>query len=141
MAQISYRTRDEFIERFGRDPQPGEDPMEGGRFSVEGYLDYQARKLAWRFDANTYLVLSRAMDLHDVGRGRGGIQKALDLVEAETLVIGFDSDRLYSIDEQRLLTIGIRGAERLVELPSFLGHDAFLLEVTALEPFISSFLG
>ena len=141
MAQISYRTRDEFIERFGRDPQPGEDPMEGGRFSVEGYLDYQARKLAWRFDANTYLVLSRAMDLHDVGRGRGGIQKALDLVQAETLVIGFDSDRLYSIDEQRLLTIGIRGAERLVELPSFLGHDAFLLEVTALEPFISSFLG
>jgi homoserine O-acetyltransferase len=141
MAQISYRTRDEFIERFGRDPQPGEDPMDGGRFSVEGYLDYQARKLAWRFDANTYLVLSRAMDLHDVGRGRGGIQKALDTVEAETLVIGFDSDRLYSIDEQRLLTIGIRGAERLVELPSFLGHDAFLLEVTALEPFISSFLG
>lgn len=140
VATMSYRTRAEFIERFGRDPQPGEDPMQGGRFSVEGYLDYQAKKLAWRFDANTYLTLSKAMDLHDVGRDRGGIQAALNLVEAKTLVIGFSTDRLYALDEQRLLANDIRNAERLVELTSFLGHDAFLLEVTALSPFVAAHL-
>jgi homoserine O-acetyltransferase len=140
IAQLSYRTRDEFIERFGRDPQPGEDPMEGGRFSAEGYLDYQAKKLAWRFDANTYLVLSRAMDLHDVGRDRGGLEAALAMVEAKTLVVGFSTDRLYSIDEQRFLVNGIRSAEGLVELDSFLGHDAFLLEVTALSPSVAAHL-
>ena len=140
IAQLSYRTRDEFIERFGRDPQPGEDPMEGGRFSAEGYLDYQAKKLAWRFDANTYLVLSRAMDLHDVCRDRGGLEAALAMVEAKTLVVGFSTDRLYSIDEQRFLVNGIRSAEGLVELDSFLGHDAFLLEVTALSPSVAAHL-
>ena len=140
IAQLSYRTRDEFIERFGRDPQPGEDPMEGGRFSAEGYLDYQAKKLAWRFDANTYLVLSRAMDLHDVGRDRGGLEAALAMVEAKTLVVGFSTHRLYSIDEQRFLVNGIRSAEGLVELDSFLGHDAFLLEVTALSPSVAAHL-
>ena len=140
IAQLSYRTRDEFIERFGRDPQPGEDPMEGGRFSAEGYLDYQAKKLGWRFDANTYLVLSRAMDLHDVGRDRGGLEAALAMVEAKTLVVGFSTDRLYSIDEQRFLVNGIRSAEGLVELDSFLGHDAFLLEVTALSPSVAAHL-
>jgi homoserine O-acetyltransferase len=140
VAQLSYRTREEFLERFGRDVQPGEDPMRGGRFSAEGYLDYQAKKLAWRFDANTYLALSRSMDLHDVGRGRGGIQSALGLVMAPTLVLGFSTDRLYAIDEQRLLTSEIRGAERLVELASFLGHDAFLLEITALSPHVAAHL-
>jgi len=140
VAQVSYRTRDEFIERFGRDPQPGENPMEGGRFSAEGYLDYQAKKLSWRFDANSYIVLSNAMNLFDVGRGRGGIQAALESITAKTLVVGFSSDRLYAIDEQRLLTSGIRNADRMVELPSFLGHDAFLLEVTALSPFVSAHL-
>ena len=59
--------------RFGHSLQPDGT----GRWSVESYLDHQAAKLAWRFDANTYIALSRAMNHHDVGRGRGGVRAAL----------------------------------------------------------------
>ena len=58
-------------------PQPGEDPLAGGRYAVESYLDHHADKLARRFDAGTYVVLSEAMNHHDVGRGRGGLAAAL----------------------------------------------------------------
>ncbi len=72
IGQISYRTELELDERFGRDHQGDERPLDGGRYAVESYLEYQGDKLAERFDANTYLVLSEAMNHHDVGRGRGG---------------------------------------------------------------------
>ena len=64
-------------ERFGRGHQGDEQPLEGGRYAVESYLEYHGEKLAPRFDANTYIVLSQAMNHHDVGRGRGGIAAAL----------------------------------------------------------------
>ena len=75
LAQITYRTGDVFDQKFGRG---WVDPMDDRftlwqRFDVEGYLDYHGAKLVRRFDANSYLVINRAMDLHDVGRGRGGI--------------------------------------------------------------------
>ncbi len=77
IGQVSYRSEEEFDERFGRGRQADEQPLEGGRYQVESYLEYHGEKLADRFDANTYIVLSRAMNHHDVGRGRGGIQAAL----------------------------------------------------------------
>jgi homoserine O-acetyltransferase len=141
VGQISYRSRAELIERFGRDHQLDEAPLHGGRYAVEGYLDHHAAKLAWRFDANSYLVLSRAMDHHDVGRDRGGIGAALGTVAAETTVIGFDSDRLYCLDEQAALVDAIPGAYELVALDSPSGHDAFLLEIDALIPTVAKALG
>ncbi len=134
MGQITYRARAELIERFGRSPQEGEDPLAGGRFSVEGYLDYQASKLNERFDANSYALLSQAMNLHDVGRGRGGVVNALRQISAETTVIGFDSDRLYVPDEQQLIAQEVPGCERLILLSSHFGHDAFLLEFSLMAP-------
>lgn len=136
IGQITYRTRAELRERFGRDPQRGEDPLHGGRFLVEGYLDYHASKLAWRFDANSYIVLSRAMDLHDIGRGRGGVDAALSSISIPTTVIGFDSDRLYYLDEQERIARLIPSAHPLVRLSSPFGHDAFLLEAEALTPYV-----
>lgn len=136
IGQISYRTRAEFRERFGRLVQPGEDPLRGGRFAVEGYLDYHAEKLARRFDANTYLILCRAMDSHDVGRDRGSIRDALATIEIPTLVVGFESDRLYPLDEQSAIAEGIGANAMLVRLDSTLGHDAFLLEVEAVDPHV-----
>ena len=115
-------------------------PFDGGRYAIEGYLDHHAAKLAWRFDANSYLVLSRAMDHHDVGRGRGGVAAALGLVTAETTVVGFDSDRLYCLDEQAVMAELIRSARELVTLSSPSGHDAFLLEVDALRPVVTAAL-
>ncbi len=71
IAHMSYRTESELDLRFGRTPQGEEDPLQGGRFAVESYLDHHADKLARRFDANTYVALTRAMSLFDLGEGRG----------------------------------------------------------------------
>ncbi len=80
IAHITYRTETELSERFGREAQLGEDPLSGGdrgRFAVESYLDHHAGKLARRFDANSYVRLTEAMNSHDVGRDRGGVAAAL----------------------------------------------------------------
>ncbi len=140
IGQITYRTRAELRERFGRDPQRGEDPLHGGRFLVEGYLDHHASKLAWRFDANSYVILSRAMDLHDVGRGRGGVEAALATLTMPTTVIGFDSDRLYYLDEQERIARHVPTAHPLIRLSSPFGHDAFLLEAEAVSPYVAEAL-
>ena len=73
IGQYTYRTGAEFEERFGRVPQDEEDPLKGGRYSIESYLQHHGEKLAQRFDPNSYVLLSEAMNHHDVGRGRGGI--------------------------------------------------------------------
>ena len=73
ISQITYRTGESFEDRFGRDHN---DPIrefdQWGRFEIESYLDHHGQKLVRRFDANSFLILSKAMDLHDLGRGRGG---------------------------------------------------------------------
>ena len=140
MAQITYRTRAELRERFGRTYQAEENPLAGGRYAVESYLDHHAEKLAHRFDANTYLILCRAMDSHDAGRGRGSVREALATIDIPTLVVGFESDRLYVIDEQVTLVEGIGPNATLVRLDSTLGHDAFLLETEAIDPLLRSAL-
>ena len=140
LGQVTYRSREEFRERFGRQSQAGEDPLAGGRFQVEGYLEYQGNKLVDRFDANSYLVLSRAMDLHDVGRGRGGVASALSRVKAATTVIGYDTDRLYHPDEQEALARYLPPGAPFRILPSAFGHDAFLLEIVQLTPFVTEAL-
>ena len=83
---MTYRSELELDERFGRRAQTGEDPLAGGRYAIESYLDHQADKLVGRFDANSYLVLSRAMDHHDLGRDRGGTAAALANVQAASTV-------------------------------------------------------
>jgi homoserine O-acetyltransferase/O-succinyltransferase len=97
IGQISYRSELELQERFAREYQGGEDPFTGGRYAVESYLDYHGDRLARRYDANTYIVLSNAMNHHDVGRDRGGIAAALARVEAAVTVAGMSSDRLYPL--------------------------------------------
>ena len=131
IGQITYRTRQELDARFGRQPQAGEDPLADGRFAVQGYLDHQADKLAQRFDANSYLVLSRAMDHHDVGRGRGGAAAALGRVRAAATVVGIDSDRLYPLEEQEHLAALLPGRPAVDVVHSVIGHDGFLVEVDA----------
>ncbi len=76
LGQISYRTEREFDVRFARAAQENEAPLHGGRYAIESYLEYQGAKLVRRFDANTYVVLSDAMNHHDVGRGRGGVRRS-----------------------------------------------------------------
>ena len=80
------------------------------------------------------------MDLHDVGRGRGGVASALSRVKAATTVIGFDTDRLYHPDEQEALARYLPPGAPFRILPSAFGHDAFLLEIVQLTPFVTEAL-
>ena len=128
LGHISYRTAEELSQRFGNDAQDEEDVLRGGRFAVESYLEHHAAKLANRFDANSYVVLSRSMNLHDVGRGRGGVASALGSITAPTVVVGFSTDRLYPLSEQVALAKAIPTADEVVTVRSPFGHDAFLLE-------------
>ncbi|MFF8446878.1 homoserine O-acetyltransferase [Streptomyces leeuwenhoekii] len=128
LAHVTYRSEPELQVRFGRLPQAAEDPWRGGRYQVQSYLDHHAAKLVRRFDAASYVVLTEAMNAHDVGRGRGGVRAALRRVTAPTLVAGVDSDRLYPPAQQAELAALIPGADgpRVVESPY--GHDGFLIE-------------
>jgi homoserine O-acetyltransferase len=128
IGHISYRSEIELHSRFGRGPQDDEDPLKAGRYAVESYLDHQAVKLARRFDANSYLVLSRAMDHHDVGRGRGRISEVLAGVQARATIVAIDSDRLYPPRLQQELCALLPGPPELDVVTSPFGHDAFLIE-------------
>jgi homoserine O-acetyltransferase/O-succinyltransferase len=136
IGHLSYRSEPELATRFGREPQPGEDPLAGGRYAVESYFDHQAAKLMGRFDANSYLVLSEAMNHHDVGRGRGGVAAALAGVRARLAVAGVDSDRLYPLYLQDELVALVPGAPDVTVIPALYGHDSFLVETEAVGAFL-----
>jgi homoserine O-acetyltransferase len=140
MGQITYRTSGEFEVRFGRAVQDEGDALTGGRYAIESYLGYHGEKLAARFDANSYIVLSEAMNHHDVGRARGGVAEALSRVVATTTVIGIDTDRLYPLRLQEELVRLIPGAEPLHIITSEVGHDGFLLEVDQIAKIVSEAL-
>jgi len=131
VAHITYRTEGELDVRFGRDPQPGEDPLGKGRYAVQSYLDHHADKLSRRFDAGTYVALTDAMTTHDVGRGRGGVAAALASIRVPVVVGGVDTDRLYPLRLQQELADLIPTADGLHVIASPYGHDGFLLEVEA----------
>lgn len=96
-------------------------------FRASSYQRYQGLKLSRRFNAYSYITLSKAMDSHHVGRKRGGIPHALSLVKAKTAVIGINTDVLFPLAEQKLLADQIPGAT-LDKIHSDYGHDGFLLE-------------
>ncbi len=133
-AMLSYRSDTELNQRFGRTWQSGKSPLgHGGRFAVESYLDFHGNKFTRRFDANTYLTLVEAMNSHDVGRDRGGVDDALARVTARTLVLGVDSDRLFPADGQQRIARGIGTTidDDAIVLSSDFGHDGFLIETAA----------
>jgi homoserine O-acetyltransferase/O-succinyltransferase len=141
IGQVSYRTGNELEVRFGHRPQSPEDPFKGGRFSVESYLEHQGDKLVARFDPNSYIVLSQAMNNHDVGRGRGGVGPALAAVRARVVVAGIASDRLYPLPLQEELAALLPGGRPASVIQSDFGHDGFLLETQQVGAVVFSALG
>ncbi len=135
IAMITYRSYNSFNKKFGRTLNPKKEDY----FEVESYLNYQGIKLTNRFDANTYLYLSKAMDLHDVGKNRGGIKEALRKIKCRTECIGITSDILYPAEEQKEIASNIPNAEYR-EINSIHGHDAFLIEFEQLDKIIREFL-
>jgi homoserine O-acetyltransferase/O-succinyltransferase len=130
IGQVSYRSELELAGRFGRQPQGAEDPLKGGRYAIESYLEHHGDKLLDRFDPNSYVVLSEAMNHHDIGRGRGGVAAALARVTAATTVAGIDSDRLYPLRLQHELARQLTGNDATV-IASPIGHDGFLVAAPA----------
>lgn len=136
MAMVSYRSMPSFQERFSRERmEAAGDEV----FSVESYLRYQGDKLVNRFDANCYVHLTKQMDTHDVSRGRGRYPEVLAQLNQPTLVVGIESDVLYSLPEQEELTAHIENAT-LAYLPSVHGHDAFLIELDALNKIVRTWM-
>jgi len=135
-AMMSYRSYKSFEIKFGRKVK---DHHEVEIYDVEGYLNYQGEKFVNRFDANTYIYITYAMDKHDVSTGRDSIEKVLSSIKAKTLCIGIDSDNLYPAIEQKLIAEKIPNA-KYAEVKSIHGHDAFLIEFEQLEKIIAGFL-
>jgi len=125
IAHLTYRTEAEMDIRFGRQLQ-GDDT---GRFAVESYLDHQADKLAKRFDANTYIALTEAMNSHDIGRDRGGVAAALATITVPVVAVSIDTDRLFPPRLQAEIADLAPAAAPLVSISSPFGHDGFLVEV------------
>ncbi|MBF4463405.1 MULTISPECIES: homoserine O-acetyltransferase MetX [unclassified Rathayibacter] len=132
MALLNYRSPSELNERFERSWQSGLSPLGGGgRFAVESYLDFHGNKFTRRFDANSYITLVEAMNSHDVGRGRGGVETALARITSPTLVLGIDSDRLFPVEGQAIIAAHAPGAldgPEVAVIGSTFGHDGFLIE-------------
>jgi len=144
MALLNYRSPTELDERFARSWQSDINPMGGeGRFAVESYLDFHGNKFTRRFDANSYLVLTDAMNSHDIGRDRGGVAAALERATGIGLVLGIDSDRLFPVPGQRTiakhLPNSITGPDPVV-ISSPFGHDAFLIEDELVGPELARLL-
>ncbi|MFI2755108.1 homoserine O-acetyltransferase [Cellulomonas sp. P22] len=140
IAHQTYRSAFELDARFGRIPQGGEDPFEGGRFAVQSYLDHHGDKLARRFDANTYVVLTRTMITHDLGRDRGGVEAALASITAKALVVAVDTDRLFLPAQSERIAAGIPGAGPVRTIRSDFGHDGFLIEADQVGAAVREFL-
>lgn len=133
VALISYRNYEAYW-----NTQLDTDIEKTDHYKAQSYQQYQGDKLVERFNTHSYYFLSKAMDSHHVGRGRGGIDRALKLIQAHTLVIGIRSDILFPTVEQKRLAKGVDGGI-YKEIDSFYGHDGFLIETKAITEIITDF--
>mmetsp|Transcript_14810 Transcript_14810/g.22057 ORF Transcript_14810/g.22057 Transcript_14810/m.22057 type:complete len:272 (-) Transcript_14810:462-1277(-) len=147
IGMVSYRTSMGYEKKFGRkvrnaatdDDAPPPSYGSQAPWEVKSYLIYQGTKFLSRFDPVTYIKLTEQMDTHDVGRNRGGKEKALRNVHIPALVLGIDSDVLYPLHEQKELVSLFPNAELKV-IHSEAGHDGFLLEQDQVASYITGFL-
>ena len=145
IAHLTYRGEQEIDERFGAQPQRGENPLgpyrsDDQRFAVNSYLDYQAARLIDRFDAGSYVALTESLNRHDIGRGRGGLIKALAQSEVPTMVVGVDTDILYPYHQQEHLSRNLGNLLAMAKVVSPVGHDAFLTETRQMDRILRNFL-
>ncbi|MBI3135289.1 MAG: homoserine O-acetyltransferase [Bacteroidetes bacterium] len=134
IAMLSYRSYTDF------ELKQSEDSLKSTGYKAASYVRYQGEKFVDRFNPYSYNLLTKAMDSHDVRRGRStSLQQVLEQIQARTLVVGIDSDTLFPISEQQQLAAHIPGAEfGLIESPH--GHDSFLIDYDKLNKLLSEFL-
>lgn len=120
-GMVTYRSPKLFSQRFNRKSQSA------NFYSVESYLHYQGEKLAKRFDVNSYLILLKAMNSHDIGRGRGGVKQAASTIKAHVTGIGFEHDLIYPSEEIQAFIETLQKGD-FYKVPTDFGHDGFLVE-------------
>lgn len=146
MAHITYLSDASMERKFGRrkkDTANADAYTFDVQFEVEGYLRHQGQSFINRFDANSYLYITRALDQFDLAHAYGSLEQAFSPVQAETLIVGFTSDWLFPPEQNRdiahaLLRAGKRAS--YAELTTDLGHDSFLLESDDLYNLVRGFL-
>ena len=147
IAQVTFRSDNVFSEKFGRELADGNEHKVGiemwDRFEVERYLDHHSDKLIRRFDTNSYLAIGKAMDLHDVGRARGGVVAAMARIRVPVLSVGIWSDFLYPEYQQHQIqemVVRAGGKAEYVRIESAHGHDAFLIDLDQVGTALRNFL-
>jgi len=146
MAHITYLSDASMDRKFGRrkrdDTEPAHDTFDV-QFEVQSYLRHQGQSFINRFDANSYLYITRALDHFDLAAAHGSLERAFAQVEADTLVVGFTSDWLFPPEQNRAIALALlRAGKRAsyAELATDLGHDSFLLESPQLYGLVRGFL-
>lgn len=134
IAMLSYRHYKTYLQTQSEE---NDDKLQD--FKASSYQRYQGLKLYNRFNVFSYLSLSKSMDSHNVGRQRGGVEKALKKIKAQALIIGITTDILFPIEEQILLAKHIPNASLEVITSSF-GHDGFLVEFESIGGLVKPFL-
>ncbi len=133
IAMSTYRSWDSFTHRFGRQPATVSD-----QFAIASYLKHQGQKLIKRFDANTYITLSYAMDRHDITRPGLTYESVLQSIQQPTLIVSIPSDILYPpVEQQELARLIPHSTFSRLNSPH--GHDAFLIDMTALNQIVLQF--
>lgn len=161
MAHITYLSDASMDRKFGRravasramtnsTPAPLSATVAGSRtafdvqFEVESYLRYQGQSFINRFDANSYLYITRAIDRFDLDGTYGSLENAFRALTADVLVVGFTSDWLFPPEQNRAISLALQRAGKrgsYAELATDLGHDSFLLESPQLYALVRAFLG
>jgi homoserine O-acetyltransferase len=133
IGMLTYRNYNAFVER------QTDTTHVLGQYRAESYIHYQGEKLVNRFNAQSYHLLTRAMDSHHIGRGRGTLEEVLRSIHIPVLVAGIISDHLCPIEEQRFLAKHLPNAV-LREIDSPYGHDGFLIEWEELSDIVGAFI-
>jgi homoserine O-acetyltransferase len=133
IALISYRTMSAYNQT-----QKEDDDEKLTSFKASSYQAYQGDKLVSRFNPYSYWCLTNLSDTHNLGRGRGGVTKALASIRADVICVGIKSDMLFPTDDQKFIASHAQKAE-YVEMDSFYGHDGFLIETEKVTAIIRSF--
>jgi homoserine O-acetyltransferase len=132
IAMLSYRNPSDLNTK----QKESEEKLDN--FLASSYLKYQGAKLANRFQAFSYYTLTKAMDSHDIGRGRGSVETALEAIQSKVLAVGVNSDLLFLAEEARFLSQAVPTGY-YGEIVSTAGHDAFLIEFAQLSNLIEGF--
>ncbi|MBC8098197.1 MAG: homoserine O-acetyltransferase [Armatimonadetes bacterium] len=145
VGHITYMSEPSLEEKFGRRLQDHQELAYSfeTEFAIESYLQYQGFKFTERFDANSYLYITKALDYYDVAAGYGSIVAAVARCQAQVLVISFTSDWLYTDAQARELVDALEAAGREVEyhrVTASFGHDSFLVEVETMMQLVGSYL-